>query len=199
MGDPIVVNASDLDQIAERLQANLDGSPDPDDLRRRVAELHAEGHGRNAIARQLGIAAGTVSRYAADQGLTFDRTANEAATRARRADILERRSLLELSYLEDAERLREQAWQPQEYAATVGGESPRVMRWTMDRPVPADQQKLMQASTLAAAASQKITDAASDQSAAAAKSMLVQMMTGLEAAFREVQAAETDPSQETTP
>jgi hypothetical protein len=44
---------------------------DPD-IRNKIADLHAAGQGRNAIARTLGLADNAVSDTAADLGLTFD-------------------------------------------------------------------------------------------------------------------------------
>lgn len=163
----------------------------------RILELHAAGRSRNQIADELGVARATVSKHVQDAGLTFDRTATEEATRARRADLLERRSRLELAYIEDAERLREELWQETTYAQVIG--TGEIIRYTTVRPTPQDQLRLTQASTIAAAASQKITDSAVDQSAAAAKSMLVNLMTGLESAYREVQAQDLTQPGEPTP
>jgi transposase-like protein len=62
-----------------------------DKERQRVAELHAEGKGRNAIAREIGRSAGTVSSVAAQLGISFDRSAAKKATDARLAYAEERR------------------------------------------------------------------------------------------------------------
>lgn len=165
----------------------------------RILELQAAGWSRNRIADELGIGRATVSKHVQEAGRTFDRTATEEATRSRRADLLERRSKLELAYIEDAERLRALVWEAREYAQVAGGgeTGPDVVRYTTDQPAPQDQLRLMQASTIAAAASQKITDSAVDQSAAAAKSMLVTLMTNLEGAYRAVQAQDlTQPGED---
>lgn len=67
-----------------------------DEERAEIRRLHAEGHGRNEIARRVGRGKRTVSRVAEDLGLSFDRTATAIATeakvidaRARRARIME--------------------------------------------------------------------------------------------------------------
>ena len=63
-----------------------------------VAELHAQGCGRNEIARRLGVGETTVSRAAVIAGVRFDATATEVATRSRTAQLAEQRAdLAELS------------------------------------------------------------------------------------------------------
>lgn len=87
------------------------GTIDPgrfDELR----ELHAQGYGRNRIAREMGVPPVMVSRTAEFLGLTFDRSRIEAATKARLADLAERRALLAEDLLSDAEKLRAQMWEP---------------------------------------------------------------------------------------
>lgn len=87
------------------------GTIDParfDELR----ALHTQGLGRNAIAREMGVAPVMVSRTAEHLGLTFDRSRIEAATKARLADLAERRALLAEDLMSDAEKLRAQMWAP---------------------------------------------------------------------------------------
>ena len=63
-----------------------------------VAELHAQGHGRNEIARRLGVGETTVSRAAVIAGVRFDTTATQAATKSRSVQLAEQRAdLAELS------------------------------------------------------------------------------------------------------
>ncbi|WP_371677927.1 helix-turn-helix domain-containing protein [Streptomyces sp. NBC_01276] len=69
--------------------------PITDADREAVRRLHAEGRSRNAIARDLGRGAATVSKIAAAEGLTFSGGARvAAATDARRADGAVRREQL---------------------------------------------------------------------------------------------------------
>jgi hypothetical protein len=77
-----------------------------------LIRLHTEGLGRNAIAREMGLAPAVVSRTAEHLGLTFDRSRIEAATKARVADLAERRALLAEDLMSDAEKLRAQMWEP---------------------------------------------------------------------------------------
>ena len=51
-----------------------------------VAQLAAEGHGRNSCARELGLSRRQVDRLAREAGIKWERAATEAATRARMAD-----------------------------------------------------------------------------------------------------------------
>jgi hypothetical protein len=52
-----------------------------------IIRLAGEGKGRNAIARELGIGAGTVTRYANEAGIEFDRSHTEFAIRAAKLDL----------------------------------------------------------------------------------------------------------------
>lgn len=53
----------------------------------RARELHAAGRSCNAIARELGCAASTVSRWAKGEGLTFDRSKTADAVKAHTVDL----------------------------------------------------------------------------------------------------------------
>lgn len=55
--------------------------------RAQVSALHAQGLGRNEIARRLGMRPADVTRAAREAGLSFDRAATEKATRAHKADL----------------------------------------------------------------------------------------------------------------
>jgi len=83
------------------------GSVDPqkrDDALRRARA----GESRNGIARTLGVAPSTISRWcaAADPPVTFDRTATRAATEARVDDAKARRAKLSTALLDDLDALR---------------------------------------------------------------------------------------------
>ncbi|MFJ9645002.1 helix-turn-helix domain-containing protein [Streptomyces sp. NPDC101206] len=73
--------------------------PVTDAERARVRELHAQGLGRNAIAREIGRGTRTVSVIADGLGLDFDRSRTAVATEARKADARARRvALIERAY-----------------------------------------------------------------------------------------------------
>jgi hypothetical protein len=80
---------------------------------RRVAELHAQGKTRNAIAKELGRSGKTISRIAAELGLSFERAgATAAATAAKIADGQARRARLQVEALDAAQRLLGQMFAP---------------------------------------------------------------------------------------
>lgn len=137
----------------------------------RLRVMHADGATRNDIARALERSGATVSKYAADLGLSFDRSSVQAATEARKADARSRRAALQTLLLDDATRLRAQLWQPHEYIDHGGKEFVEV-RWTQPEPSPADKLKLMQAAGAAIDRSLKIDEHDSDTDVEQAKSLL---------------------------
>lgn len=78
----------------------------------RIAALHADGLSRNAIAREIGRGASTVSRICHELGLRFDRHLTVEATAAKVADAAERRARLQEATLASAERLMAQMFAP---------------------------------------------------------------------------------------
>lgn len=167
-------------------------TPITDEQRELIVSMCRNGHGRNAIAKVVGVAGATVSKIVAEAGLNFGRTVPKEATAARKIEIAERRSKLELDLLNDAGRLRRELWEETTYYQAVGGADPRVMEWKLNRPIPSDQYRIMQAATTAITASQRIADAAADQGTEAAKSMLTGLMEQLGGAWRDLQAADLE-------
>jgi hypothetical protein len=151
-----------------------DHRPVTDDDRARILELHAQGVTRNDIARQTGRSAATVTKTVHAAGLTFDRASTKAATEARKTDLAERRSQLELQLLEDASRLRAQIWQPHTYI-DHGGKDFVQVTWTQDEPSPADKLKLMQSASTAIDRSLKISDHNSGRRDEATTSLLSEL------------------------
>lgn len=87
--------------------------PITDEDRDAIRRLHAQGKGRNAIARELRRSGRTISNLAAELGLTFERGPEvAAATQARTADLAALRAQLALDLTHDAMKLREQLWAP---------------------------------------------------------------------------------------
>ncbi|MGX1857357.1 hypothetical protein ACWIFB_07965 [Dietzia sp. NPDC055340] len=85
-----------------------------------VAQLAADGLGRNAISRRLGVSRRAVDEAARQAGITWDRSATAAATAARLADV---RAELTDSFTEAADlatgRLIEELHQDQLDAGTL--------------------------------------------------------------------------------
>lgn len=139
--------------------------PDPitDEDRRRVAELHAAGASRNAIAEAIGRSGASVSKIAKELELSFDRSAVKAATEAKVADAKARRAALMLDLLDDAQKLRQRLWVETRYIDHGGKEFVRV-EWTQPEPTAVDKLKLMQAATTAINASLRLDERDGDGS-----------------------------------
>lgn len=127
--------------------------PMSDEERRRLRALHGKGLGRSAIAAEQGRSAGTVTKLAAELGLSFDRA---PTTAAKVADAAAQRAQLNLDYLADAQRLRQQIWEPHEYR-DHGGKDFIEAIWTQAEPTPADKLKL---TPFSATSSNPLQDAA---------------------------------------
>ncbi|MFF7485630.1 helix-turn-helix domain-containing protein [Streptomyces luteogriseus] len=123
--------------------ANQNTNPVTDAELQRIRELHAEGKGRNEISRLTGRSLRTISVHAQKMGLTFDRTMTEEATRARKADLEERRVILAEALHGDAEQLTEQLWQPSK-VFNIGGSANSYTEHDVPEP-PADAKKALMA------------------------------------------------------
>lgn len=117
--------------------------------RQRILQLHAEGLGCKAIAREAGVSPSTVSKVCAENGLTFDRTKTMVATAAMVADAKHRRAELAEQLLDDALRLRAQLWQPAR-VINFGGKDNTLNETTLDEPLFVDKLKIVQAVDVAA-------------------------------------------------
>lgn len=155
--------------------------PVTDEERAEIRRLHAEGKGRNEIARTLGRSTRTISVQAARLGLSFDRTMTEEATRARKADLEERRVILAEALQSDAEQLTEQLWQAAK-VFNIGGKDNTYTEHEVDQP-PADAKKnLMAAAGIAIEKSLKLVplDREDLEGLAAVDAWLRGMMPGAE-------------------
>lgn len=151
--------------------------PVTDEDRQAVSDLHAEGLGRNEIARRINRGTRTVSVIAADLGLSFDRTATEEATRARMADLAEKRSILAQALTDDAMRLTEQLWEPAK-VFNIGGKDNEYTEHDVPEP-PADAKKaLMAAAGMAIDRSLKLCPPESDAEGLAAVDAWLRGMMG---------------------
>ncbi|MGW9029124.1 hypothetical protein ACWGQ5_34345 [Streptomyces sp. NPDC055722] len=172
-------------------QPNQYGSPVTEGEYARVAELHAAGLGRNAIAREMGRAQRTVSLIAAELGLTFDTSMTEDATRARIAQLAALRADTALDLHLDALRLTQAMWEP----ATIynfGGKDNTYNDREVDEPPAIDKKALMTAAGIALEKSLKLVPPADDAGADDARSMLGQLMRGLKAAYDDAGGEEAE-------
>ncbi|MFJ6316078.1 hypothetical protein ACIQJW_08355 [Streptomyces californicus] len=159
-----------------------------------LRELHAEGKGRNVIAREMGIATGCVSRTAEHLGLTFDRTAIQAATVARVADLAERRSLLAEKLTDIAEESLQKIHEPTTVYA-FGGKENNFNSETFTEAPHAERRILIMAAGAAIDRSLKLAPPEQATGGAdEAKSMLGKLAQGISALVNE--GAETPPEVE---
>ncbi|MGX1909012.1 hypothetical protein ACWIID_09135 [Streptomyces phaeochromogenes] len=148
----------------------------------RVRELHALRMGRNEIAREIGRAQRTVSVIAQELGLVFDTTMTEDATRARIAQLAEKRAILADALVDDALRLTEQVWAPS-IIYNFGGKENTYNFEAVDEPPAIDKKALMTAAGIAVEKSMKLVPPAEDSGIENAESMLGKLMAGLVTAY----------------
>jgi hypothetical protein len=145
----------------------------------RVRELHAQGLGRNAIAKQIGRGERTVSRLAAEQGLTFDRAgATAKATAAKKADGAARRAQLQLDALAAANRLMGQMFQPA-LVYNFGGKENDYNSTTLEEPPFADKRNIATAIQALAATALKLAEYDKATGNESEKSMLTDLRQAL--------------------
>lgn len=142
-----------------------------------ILALHAKGLGCKAIAREAGVSPSTVSKVCNEAGLTFDRTKTMVATKALVADAKHRRAELAEALLDDAMRLRAQLWEPAK-AFNFGGKDNTYNEVQLDRPVFADQLKIIQAAEVAARRHQALIEMDTTSGATAAESVLDRLEAG---------------------
>lgn len=78
------------------------GVPIQPEMRAQIIELAKAGMGRNAIARQTGVSAASVTRVCEPEGIVFDWASTDLATAARRVQVGEMRTNLAHAALQRA-------------------------------------------------------------------------------------------------
>lgn len=154
-------------------------------------ELHVQGLGRNAIAREMDVAPVMVSRTAEHLGLTFDRSRVEAATKARLADLAERRALLAEDLMSDAEKLRAQMWEPTT-VYSFGGKDNTYEEHEFDEAPAAEKRALMSTAATAIDRVLKLVPPEVGSDLDGAKSMLGSLGEALARFSREEDEREAD-------
>jgi hypothetical protein len=145
--------------------------------RDRVAELHAAGKSRAAIARELKRSPSTVGRVADALGLSWDRTATAAATEARQVDLAARRAELAATLLDDAFRLRDRLWAPY-VDKVVAGQFAEVVTVRHDLPPAAETRNLITSVAVAIDKHLALVKADADQGGGAEVDRWLAAMTG---------------------
>lgn len=152
--------------------------PVTDDDRDAIRRLHAQGLGRNEIARQIQRSSRTVSVLADEMGLTFDRTRTAVATEARKADAAARRAAIIEGLYDVAEDelayLRQTAPYP---LVEVSMGAP--VHYNVDRLPAQDRKALVQSIGSAMTAAGRLEALDGDPGADAARSMLTTLADGI--------------------
>ena len=151
-----------------------------------LRDLHGQGLTLTAIAKQIGRDKGTVSVKAKALGLTWDRSATQAATRAKVADAKARRAQLKIDLLSDAARLREQLWEPAR-VINFGGKDNTLTETTLEEPLFADKLKIMQAASSAIASYDRLEKLDGDGGVGDAVGMLDKIADAIRATAEQLQ------------
>ncbi|MFI1942048.1 helix-turn-helix domain-containing protein [Streptomyces purpureus] len=146
-----------------------------------IRDLHAQGFGRNEIARRTGRSGRTVSVIAARLGLTFDRTQTAVATEARKTDAKARRVALLERYYDHAHKALDRLDRPEHTVREVS--FGKVVTYTIEEVTAQDYRALMQASTSAATQAAKLEALDNNGGVDSAKSLVGELAAGLTAAY----------------
>ena len=125
--------------------------------RGRDGGTHAQGKSRNAIAEILGRSGCTVSRIAADLGLSFERTRTAAAAAAKEADGAAGRAQLQLDALAGVNKLMRQMFEPT-VIYTFGGKENDYSERPVDEPPFRDKRDIATAISALAATALKLAE-----------------------------------------
>lgn len=120
-----------------------------------IRRLVADGLGRNEVARRVGCAISTVTRYSPPG--SFDRAATAAAVKARQIDMAARRAEQQRRYLDIVDELQERLVEEYEHAQPAGADGD-VRRWKTKRPPARESADLMRAASAATAADLRLAD-----------------------------------------
>jgi hypothetical protein len=146
-----------------------------------IEQLHAEGFGRNAIARELDRPWTTITDYCTRAGLSFARTDAALGVEAARRLAALKRAELSMALLEDVERLREQLFEPCK-RVLYGGKDFVRREELLAEPEPADKRNLAQAAAVLLDRSLRLDEHDRAGSSDTARSVLGELGAALKAA-----------------
>lgn len=149
-----------------------------------IRRLHGEGASRNAMAKAVGVAPATMTRFLAELGLSIDRAAPEEAIRARSVDMAVRRQQLAEALLVDAARLREQMWRPYQ-VYSFGGRENTFETAMLPEPPAQEKLALLRSASGAIDKSLRLVEFDRGGEADAAKSMLGRLAEAMAQAVAE--------------
>jgi transposase-like protein len=123
--------------------------------RAEIVRLYHEGKGRNEIARITGRGPRTVSVVCAAEGLVFDVSMTEEATRHRIAQLAALRTETAIDLHLDSMRLTQQMWEPAK-VFNFGGSQNSYSEKEVDEPPALDKKNLRAAAGIALEKSLKL-------------------------------------------
>lgn len=158
--------------------------------RRRIAKLHGEGLARNDIAKAMKRSASTITKICGELGLSFDRSATQAATAAKVADAKSKRAEIMNGLLDDVQRLRAQLFS-EAIIFSFGGKENSYNEKPVPEPPARDKRDLMGSISLALTASMRLDEHDRGTDADEARSMVDDLFDALGVAWN--QYHETHP------
>ncbi|MFB7294661.1 helix-turn-helix domain-containing protein [Streptomyces rubiginosohelvolus] len=160
-------------------------NPVADQNRETVRQLHAEGLGRNAIAKQLKCSGRTISEIAGELGISFAARAGQvaAATEVRQADLADRRTAFAAKLQDIAERAAAKISQPLLYW-DWGGKEHDFDTHLAPEPIPADKRALMGTVATALDRSLKLVPPKEESGVDEGLALITQLMSGLTASTK---------------
>ncbi|XMN09319.1 helix-turn-helix domain-containing protein [Streptomyces griseobrunneus] len=160
-------------------------NPVTDQERETVRQLHADGLGRNAIAKQLKRSGRTISEIAGELGISFAARAGQvaAATEVRQADLADRRAAFAVKLQDIAEREAAKINQPLVYW-DWGGKEHDFDTHLAPEPTPADKRALMGTVATALDRSLKLVPPKDESGVEEGLALITQLMSGLTAVYQ---------------
>lgn len=141
------------------------------------------------IARAHGVGASTVSRIAAAEGLTFDRTRTASATAAHVEDMKHQRAALAQELLDAAQDLLTLLDEPC-IVFNIGGKDNTYTQHRLERPPASDARNYMTAAAVAIDKHVALLKVDQASNADGAVSLLGQLADGFTAAYEQIKAEE---------
>ena len=189
----------------ERRHKTMPGSPVSEETRARAIELMQAGElGRNAIAREVGVSAGTVSNIARDIGHEFDRSQSELAVAIQTVNLAKIRGDLAQAFALEAWRAIEDMHAPAlmvQWASATEHQTGGWQEHVLPEPTISDRRNLMTVAGIAVTKIAELTkanDAGGSQEAAAYLDRLQDSLGLAAAALRERDASSADVDSDPT-
>lgn len=158
-----------------------------------IRTLHANGVGRNEIARQTGIPATAITTFCKNEGLSFDLPAETAqAVKARGDRCRALRGEIAETMLLEAKRLLSQVNAPS-ITFNIGGKDNVYTEHPIPEPTFADKRNIIQAASVAVTASTRLTTYDGDGDEEAMKSAITQLFGALKVAWDGSHPAPEEP------